>query len=328
MRARSASAPSVRSRPNQRALSIESASRLDRLSMRSRSLEAVDARARRLRARSRPTSAPRARSAVYMPLRARAANPPSSGCTRRSSIRIGCGLVERALQRLREVVVAEVRGEPHALGELDGPHRLRVVAHEHDERGEADHGAQPVADRVDDLAAGRTTPAASARARGARRAARWRWPSRAAWSIAAARWLSISPMRLRVNAPSAPQSRKTTAICPAARWSVVSTDCIAIVEPRPDRAGDRGADGRAPAPHVAGEQQPGDRREHERAGEAARGGARGDGEDQLEDHEQPDAGAGASASSWCTLWNAANEHERDRGRGHEVARARCAACRR
>ena len=33
MRARSASAPSVRRRPNQRALSIESASRLDRLSM-------------------------------------------------------------------------------------------------------------------------------------------------------------------------------------------------------------------------------------------------------------------------------------------------------
>ena len=61
-----------------------------------------------------------------------------------------------------------------------------------------------------------------------------------------------------------------------------STDCIAIVGGRRDRAGDRGADRGPPAPHVAGEEQAGDRREHERAGEAAGDRARGDGEHQLE----------------------------------------------
>ena len=51
----------------------------------------------------------------------------------------------------------------------------------------------------------------------------------AAWSIAAAWCVSISAIRLRVNAPSAPHSRKTTATWPAARWSVPSVDWIAIV---------------------------------------------------------------------------------------------------
>ena len=58
-----------------------------------------------------PTTAPRARSAVYMPLRASAAKPPSSGWTRRSSMRIGCGAGERPLERLRQVDVAHVRRE-------------------------------------------------------------------------------------------------------------------------------------------------------------------------------------------------------------------------
>ena len=60
MRARSASAPSVRSRPNQRALSIESASRLDRLSIRSRCSRPYTSGTTSSSAIS-PTSAPRAR---------------------------------------------------------------------------------------------------------------------------------------------------------------------------------------------------------------------------------------------------------------------------
>ena len=56
----------------------------------------------------------------------------------------GCELVERALEGLREVVVAHERREPHAFRELDRPHRLRVVADEDDQRAEPEQRTQPV----------------------------------------------------------------------------------------------------------------------------------------------------------------------------------------
>ena len=85
---------------------------------------------------------------------------------------------ERALQRLRQIVIAHVRGEPDAFGELDGPHRLRFVAHEHDQRAETDDGAQPLAHRVDDLAQVERRRQRLRQARAAKRGARWRSPSR------------------------------------------------------------------------------------------------------------------------------------------------------
>ena len=180
MRARSASAPSVRSRANQRALSIDSASRLDRLSIRSRCSRAVrvghDVFERDQARRARPGRA--------APCRGRCGRAPR---TRLRRARVHEPVFddhrvrarERALERLREVVVAHVRREPHAFGELDRPHRLRVVADEHDERAEPERAnAAACARRVDDLAQVERRRAASARGRAATRAARWRWPSR------------------------------------------------------------------------------------------------------------------------------------------------------
>ena len=64
-----------------------------------------------------------------------------------------------------------------------------------------------------------------------------------------------------------------------------------------DDSGDRGADRGPAAPHVAGEQQPGDRGQHVGAGEAARDGADRDGQAQLEDHQQTGCGCSGSAAS-------------------------------
>ena len=195
-----------------------------------------------------PTSAPRARSAVYRPLRASAANPPSSGWTSRSSIRIGCALVSARWSGCGQVVVGQVRREPDAFGELDGPHRLRVVAHEHHERAEPHDRPQPERASSRRPRGGRTTPGGSAASACSETRSSLAVAISAAWSIAAAWWLSISAIRLRVNAPSAPHSRNTTAIWPAERWSVASIDCITIVAAGRDHAGDRGADRRPAGP--------------------------------------------------------------------------------
>ena len=103
---------------------------------------------------------------------------------------------------------------------------------------------------------------------------------------------SISVIKLHVNTPSAPHNRNTTTICPAERWSVASTDCIMIVAAAAIAARDRRAEnGSTQQPHtVTSKQQSCDRREdEERAGEAAGHGAGRDREHQL-DHQEPDAG--------------------------------------
>ena len=151
MRPRSASAPRVCSRPNQRALSSESASTLDKDSEQLALLVAVgvgrdvfdrdhaDERAPGAQ-RGVEAAAAERREAVFAGL----ADPV--GDHDRSRRR------HRAADRLRQVPLGEAGRNAHALGELGPPAGARVVGHEHDERGVGEEGAHPLANRLDDLA--------------------------------------------------------------------------------------------------------------------------------------------------------------------------------
>ena len=125
MRARSASAPRVRSRANQRALSIDSASRLERLSMRSR-CSGPYTLGHDVFERDQPDErAPRPERGVEAAAGQRR-EPAFVGVDEPVVDQDRVRARERTLQRLRQIVVVQVRGQPHAFGELDRPHRLRA----------------------------------------------------------------------------------------------------------------------------------------------------------------------------------------------------------
>ncbi len=228
----------------------------------------------------------------------------------------GCELVERALEGLREVVVAHERREPHAFRELDRPHRLRVVADEDDQRAEPEQRTQPGAHGVDDLA------------QVERRRQRLRQAVQRDEQLVGGREVGGlvergRPVTFDVGDEVAGERTERTAEEEddgdlAGRAGVGLVDHLhgERGQHRHHARHDR-ADERPPAPHVAGEEESGDRREHERAREAAGRGAGGDGQCELEDDEHPQAGRGVRLELVDGL-DSREHHERDGGEAEVV----------